>query len=128
MTKLNPDAIPHLARALIFRSIMGTHPPGAALRKLRNSVIISPVEKLMMDAGKDEANRLMSISQDDMPASPNDLSLLIDTIAMRYGMTSRAEAWRKIGINPNRGRAFFGRNAAAIDWPIWFAARAYALG
>ncbi|KEP68820.1 hypothetical protein DL1_08550 [Thioclava dalianensis] len=128
MHQLNEDAIPHLARAMIFRRSMADHAPGKHMIELRNQVIISPVEPNDMADAKSRARKIMSSRPSDMPADPDDLSLLIDTIAMRYGLTSRGEAWRKIGINPNRGRNLFSRGQNAIDWPIWFTARAYAMG
>lgn len=127
MTKLNDDAIPHLARAMIFRRQMKDSPPAMHMRELRNRIIIGPVSPDQIAVARNMAQALMTVRQGDMPADPDDLALLIDCIAMRYGMTSRADAWRKIGINPNRGRDLFARNSSAIDWPIWFTARAYAL-
>lgn len=79
-------------------------------------------------AAGEEAWRLKRITIADMPASPDDLSLLVDTIAMRWVYTSRAKAWLHIGINPNRGRSLLGQNSNAIDWPIWFTTRDAALG
>lgn len=121
-------AVNHLARALAYHRQRANVAPGAAQARLRNLIIIGPVAPDLMADAKAEAKRLMSMTQADMPASPDDLALLIDTIAMRYGKTSRAEAWRFIGIKPGRGRDLFARNANAIDWPIFYTARTYALG
>lgn len=123
----------HLARAMLYRKRMwaaGTA-PGRAQVALRDEIMAMSKEDLgqihMRDA-KAQAERLAKISIPDMPASVDDLALLIDTICMRHGYSARAEAWRHIGINPNRGRELLARNASAIDWPIWFTARAYAIG
>lgn len=123
------DPTEALARAMIYRSRMwldGTY-PGRGQSSLRQELMAMD----LTDAERDEATaartRLMSMRIEDMPATADDLALLIDTIAMRHGYTTRADAWRHIGINPNRGRDLLARNANAIDWPIWFTARSYAL-
>jgi hypothetical protein len=111
----------NLARALEYRARMHEVAAGAAQAKLRREIMEMP----MTHAGLDErvnaiALRLRAYTIADMPPPVDDLSLLIDVIAMRHGYTARAEAWRHIGINPDRGRGLLGRNAEAIDWPIWF--------
>lgn len=74
-----------------------------------------------------EAARILRIHIDDMPPATDDVALLLDAIAFRIGATTRADAWRSIGINPNRGRDLLARNAQAVDWPIWFTLRTAAL-
>jgi hypothetical protein len=69
----------------------------------------------------------MAVSIADMPADPDDVSLLLDVIGFRHGLTTRADCWRRIGINPERGRALLTRNKTALDWPIWRALVAEAL-
>lgn len=44
-----------------------------------------------------------------------------------YTQISRADAWRHIGITPDRGRSLQARNAHSLDWPIWFTLRHAAL-
>lgn len=121
-----------LARAMRYRRDMWAegNAPGSAQAALRNRIMAMPVEELGEDLMREaarEAGRLAELEPSDMPATVDDLALLIDTIAMRHGFTARADAWREIGINPNRGRDLLARNAKAIDWPIFFTALTYAV-
>ena len=118
-----------LGLAMTYRAAMVDTGPGAAQAALRKMIMQS---KAPPQPTADECDatfaRLMTYTIDTMPPPVDDLSLLIDAIAMRHGYTARAEAWRHIGINPNRGRSLLGQNAGAIDWPIWFCARQAAIG
>jgi hypothetical protein len=119
-----------LQRAMAYRAKMATIAPGAAQAALRKAIMRSDDTSGMPTryAAVEEATRLRRIHIPDMPPPVDDLSLLIDVIAMRHGYTARADAWRHIGINPNRGRSLLGQNAGAIDWPIWKTARDAAIG
>lgn len=127
---MTADYIDSLQRAMAYRARMGDTAPGAAQAALRKAIMQAddPFCMPTRHAAVDEWDRLRRIRIDGMPPPADDLSLLIDTIAMRHGYTSRADAWRHIGINPNRGRSLLGQNAQAIDWPIWFCAREAAIG
>lgn len=127
------DPLIHLARAMHYQSKMWADgaAPGkgqASLRQLTLEMTEGDIGQIAMKKAAATRDRLMSITIPDMPASSDDLALLIDTIAFRFGYFARADAWRHIGINPNRGRDLLGRGAGAIDWPIWFTARESGLG
>lgn len=118
-----PPHLLHLAQALTYRNFMGEIAPGAAQAKLRREIMAQGETSLGLPAPSVVASihvKLASHTIDDMPPAADDLSLLVDVIAMRQGFTSRADAWRSIGIHPDRGRDLLARNAKAIDWPIWF--------
>jgi hypothetical protein len=119
-----------LRLAMAYRAAMGDKGPGAAQAVLRKAIMQAKTPWTSPTADECDANfaRLMAYTIADMPPPVDDLSLLIDVIAMRHGYTARADAWRHIGINPNRGRSLLGQNAGAIDWPIWFCARQAAIG
>lgn len=114
------NTLHHIERALAYRARMASTAPGIHQIDLRRQIIVGPV------TGAHDAqatlDRLLSYRIEDMPAAADDLSLLIDIIAMRHRVTSRAKAWARIGIHPDRGRDLLARNAKAIDWPIWFTA------
>jgi hypothetical protein len=111
---------------------MGDAGPGAAQAGLRGRIMADHnplgIGKPTQMAVLEEYIRLMGLPIGAMPPPVEYLSLLIDVIAMRHGYTARADAWRHIGINPNRGRSLLGQNAQAIDWPIWKTARDAAIG
>lgn len=118
-----------LARALAYRAMRDGEAPGrgqAALRDriLDNTKILDVVPPRVEEAYR----RLMAVKITDMPPSTDDVSLLLDALAMRIGATKRADAWRAIGINPNRGRDLLARYAGSVDWPIWYTLRTAALG
>lgn len=124
---MNPG-LAAVARALAYRAIKDGEAPGrgqAALREriLGNTKVLDVVPPRVEEAYA----RLMAISIKDMPPSTDDVSLLLDALAMRIGATNRADAWRAVGINPNRGRDLLARNAEAVDWPIWWIMRSTAL-
>lgn len=125
-----PHGCRSLACAMAYRSRMGGTAPGAAQAALRRAILgsIGPLGTPTPEAIGAELRRLCAIGIPDMPVDADDLSLLIDTICMRRGYTSRADAWRHIGISPNTGRSLLGQNAQAINWPIWKTARDAAIG
>ena len=122
---LDPN-ITHLARALDYGARMHTAAPGTMQAALRSQILAA--EPIISDDVIRAWQRIMAYTPDSMPPPTDDLALLVDTIAMRHGLTSRADAWRKAGINPERGRGLLGRNAQAVDWPLWFTCRSYAIG
>lgn len=71
---------------------------------------------------------IMAYEPQEMPPVVDDIAFMIETIAFRYGQTSRADVWRLIGIKPERGRALLTRNHNAFDWPIFFTMREAAFG
>ncbi len=104
--------------------------PGAAQAALREAIMRTkdPAGFPSAKEGFEVWSRLWGYTIADMPPTADDMSLLIDTICMRNGFTARADAWRTIGIGPDRGRGLLARNVSAIDWPIWKTARDAALG
>ncbi len=125
---MNPG-LAALARALAYQALKDGEAPGRAQAALRerimgNAKILDVVPPRVEEAYR----RIMAITMDDMPPDTDDVALLLDTLAMRIGATTRADAWRFIGINPNRGRDLLARNAGAVDWPVWFTMRQAALG
>lgn len=116
----------HLARAIDYGARMSLAAPGQAQANLRAQILAA--DPAITDEVIRTWKRLTAYTPDDMPPSTDDLALLIDAIAMRHSLTSRADAWRKAGINPERGRGLLGRNAQAVDWPLFFTVRSYATG
>lgn len=114
--------------AIVFRTWRGSRPGGAAGVRARADIQRAATAVPPSERGAAEARRLMAVSIADMPADPDDVSLLLDVIGFRHGLTTRADCWRRIGINPERGRALLTRNKTALDWPIWRALVAEALG
>ncbi len=127
MTATSPMSA--LAEALIYRARMSDTPRGNAQAALRREIMQGDrsLHPSTLQEAKAAHARLMACRIEDMPPAVEDLSLLIDVIAMRHGCSARADAWRLVGINPNRGRSLLGQNAGAIDWPIWFTCRHAAL-
>lgn len=123
---IDPSDLEHLARAVAYRAAMATVAPGRAQVALRTSILAQP--PAITDDVAASYKRIMARGVEDMPPTADDLSLLIDTIAMRHGLHARADAWRIVGIGPDRGRDLLTRSAGAIDWPIWFVCRHAALG
>lgn len=121
----------HLARALVIRAIsqdQSEETVGAALAVLRGDTMIGahddhPAAR-HADGIRDE---IMAVTIADMPPSSDLVAILLETLSQRLGGVSRADAWRAIGVNPNRGRGLLGRNAQAVDWPIWYTLRETAL-
>ena len=126
-------AIHHVARALIYGQREDSATPGAGKASLRREIMVQ--QPGVFGLGFPPADmidktiaRIMAAGIEDMPPDTSDVILLLDTIAFRHGYTSRADAWRHIGITPNRGRDLQARNAHSLDWPIWFTLRHAALG
>ncbi len=119
----------HLGRALFVRSMAADETMnGAALAVIRADAAIGAHDERIDGAiTRATLTRLLSIGVDDMPASPVDVAILLETLSQRLAGVSRAMVWRAIGVNPNRGRDLLARNAAALDWPIFFTLRHAAL-
>lgn len=118
-----------LARALAYQALKDGEAPGRAQAALRERILGNTRILDVVPPRVEEAHRrLMAVMQDDMPPGTDDVALLLDTLAMRIGATSRADAWRHIGINPHRGRDLLARRADAVDWPVWYTMRQAALG
>jgi hypothetical protein len=120
---MDDEAIEYLARAIAYRVDKDLVAAGAAQGALRRDIMARPPTEHEVSAARHHFHRLMNKRIEDMPPGPDDLSLLVDTICMRRGFTARADAWRSIGISPDRGRELLARNKHAIDWPIWKTAR-----
>jgi hypothetical protein len=121
-------ALTNLARARMYQMDKDLVAPGRAQAALRQDILSAPPRPDLEPEVMATYRRLLDVGVDDMPASADDLALLIDTICMRHHLVARADAWRKIGVLPQTGRHILGRNAHAITWPVWFAARYEALG
>lgn len=121
----------HLARALVVRAIAGDRDDdlvGAGLSVLRADVMVGVHDdRLDLDAARIIHDEIMTVTGDDMPPSTDLVAILLETLSQRLGGVSRADCWRSIGVNPNRGRGLLGRNAHALDWPIWYTLREAAL-
>lgn len=121
----------HLARALIIRALSKDQPEdtiGAALAVLRADAMTGAHDDHPAARGAETVLAdIMALTPDDMPPPTDLVSILLETLSQRLGGVSRADAWRSIGINPNRGRGLLGRNAEAIDWPIWYTLREAAI-
>lgn len=122
--------IHHVARALIYGQREDSATPGAGKATLRREIMAHPHPlSVIATLGASQAIvRLEAAGIEDMPPDTSDVILLLDTIAFRHGYVSRADAWRHIGITPDRGRSLQARNAHSLDWPIWFTLRHAALG
>ena len=120
------EGMEHIARAMAYRALAHTRAPGRAQAELRRTIML--MEPAITDEVVKAWKRITRRTMDDMPPGSDDVSLLIDAIAMRHGMTDRASAWRACGINPDRGRDLLARSAQAVDWPLWFTIRHTALG
>jgi hypothetical protein len=122
-----------LAQALIIHALRGGHGSeaamnGAALAALRSDVLIGAHADNPAAAEEDDIHdRIMAIGIQDMPPPTDLVALLLDALSQRLDGCSRAEAWRSIGINPNRGRDLIARNSHALDWPVWKTLRDAAL-
>lgn len=121
------DATRALARALAFRAGQPDTPAGTATAHLRRRLMgHAPPPAAAAEAIR-LTTRLMAIPMSGMPPATDDVSLLLDALVFRLGATSRADAWRSIGINPDTGRGLLARNANAVTWPIWKTLRDAAL-
>jgi hypothetical protein len=130
----------HLSRALAIRAISrGSDETmnGAALAVVRGAALaVVRADALIGEYDREPAthfaretyDRLMATTPAEMPADPDDIAILLETLSQRLGGVSRAMAWRAIGVNPGRGRDLLARNAAALGWPIFFTLRSAALG
>lgn len=112
-----------LHMAMRFRTERKNTAPGRALADLRKRIAEETDTQGMPAARLDlvgrEARRLMSIAIGDMPPSGDDIALMVDAIAFSIGETSRAAAWRAIGIKPRQGDDLISRHRERVDWPIW---------
>lgn len=121
-----------LHMALRFRAERGETPAGNAMASLRVRIAsetdVQPLPEARLVLIQREADRLLRLNLDDMPPSADDVALLVDTLVFALGETSRAAAWRHIGIKPQSGADLIGRNRASVNWPIWFTLRHAALG
>ena len=126
---MNPIANLHMA--MRFQAERGDTPAGRATADLRMRLATdtdgwrATAERAHLVQA--EAARLMALTRDDMPPTSDDLALLIDTLAFRLGATSRAKAWRSIGIKPRQGDDLMKRGIQHVSWPIWFTLRHAAL-
>lgn len=122
----------HLSRALAIRALSpgsGETMNGAALAVVRADALVGEYDREPATKFAPETyDRLMATTTAEMPADPDDVALLLETLSQRLGGVSRAMAWRAIGVNPNRGRDLLARNASALDWPVFFTLRATAIG
>lgn len=121
----------NLSRALAIRAISNDGDEtmnGAALAVLRADALIGAHDDHPAAREAQAArDRLMALTPAEMPADPDMVGLLLETLSQRLGGVSRADCWRHIGVNPNRGRDLLTRNANALDWPIFFTLRSAAL-
>lgn len=121
-------SLTNLHMAMRFKAERGDTPPGRAIADLRLRLMddsMTPSRRALVLA---EAKRLMAIGIGDMPPTTDDLALLIDALAFAIGATSRADAWRSVGIKPRQGDEYMRRLIHTVNWPIWFAIRHGALG
>jgi len=115
--------IDNMVRAIAFRELKPGVQFGAAQLAVRKSVADTDMAALRAHYGDEAdqtARRLKNMLPSDIPPPTDDLALLIDAVAFRNNLTSRADVWRLIGVTPNTGRGYFGRNSQAVTWPIWF--------
>lgn len=83
---------------------------------------VDPSDELSVAAGF-FASRMNAMTKDDMPPDQEDIRILLDALSLKICGTSRADAWRHIGISPNQGRGLLGRNHSQFNWPIFFTLR-----
>ncbi|PNW62798.1 UNVERIFIED_CONTAM: hypothetical protein BEN50_25055 [Euhalothece sp. KZN 001] len=105
---------------------------GRALAILRRKILLEEIDG-RVPAGPhmrawDALDRLRGYRVEDMPPPVADLELLIDALAFRGGLTSRAAAWRSIGVPANTGKAYLAHRHSNLTWPVWFTLRETALG
>lgn len=122
-------------RAWMLRRLLETEPgvTGAAQNMARAEIAAVPSDVVRRSISVRSVDpvavvsRLMAVTIEDMPPAIDDLAMLLDIAAFRRGIVSRAEVWRRCGIKPARGKDLLARNASAIDWPIWYTVRQFAL-
>ncbi len=113
----------NMIRAIAFRELKPDNAFGAAHLAARRSIEGADIDALTAHyaaEARETIARFQNLEPGDMPPDTDDLALLVDVVAFRHGLTSRAEVWRTIGVTPNTGRGYFGRNRGAVTWPIWF--------
>lgn len=74
------------------------------------------------------ADQLLSMTYevgDDLDV--DNLRLLVDTVAVLYNGSSRADGWRLLGIAPSIGRRIL-NGSLPLAWPVFFTAYRYGLG
>jgi hypothetical protein len=127
------DITHHLARAIQVRALSrdGDHDAvGHVLATLRGDVKLGVHDEVIDHGAAAVAYRdIMRLSRHDMPPPTDLVRTLIETVIIRDDIlpSTASQVWQEIGINPNRGRGLMGRNAGALDWPIWFTLRELAL-
>jgi len=116
----------NLSRAMKFAIKRESTAPGTAQAKLRRDLAETPIPDEHQNGYSPTGimfDRIMGIGIDEMPPEVDLVALVLDTLVFRLGSTNRADAWRRIGVNPNRGRDLLARNHNAFDWPLWFTLR-----
>lgn len=114
------ESMEHLARAQAYRVLSRDTAPGHAQAELRRVILASPAA--ITDETVAAWHRIRAVTVDTMPPDTDDLSLMLDAVAMRHGFTDRASAWRACGIHPDKGREYLSaRGRHAVTWPIWIA-------
>jgi hypothetical protein len=123
-------ALTYLRHALAVRALSrdGEDIYGSALTVIRADAADGVHDDVI---GEREArgvyDEIMAVGVADMPPPTDLVAILLETLGQRLGGASHGMAWQHIGINPNRGRGLLGRNAHAVDWPIWYTLREAAL-
>ena len=111
-------AMDHIARAQAYRALSRDTAPGHAQATLRTVILNSAAA--ITDDTLTAWHRIRAVTEAHMPPDPDDLSLMLDAVAMRCGYTSRSAAWHRCGIHPDKGREYLSaRGRHAVTWPIW---------
>lgn len=121
-----------LGQALVIREIAGHGDEreinGAALAVLRANISLGDHQDHPAAAEAETIRRrIMAYDVEDMPAPPDMVALLAETLSQRLGGVGTARAWRSIGVKPDAGRGY-SAGRSRVTWPIWFTLRHAALG
>jgi hypothetical protein len=125
------DPLAATCRALDYRQTIAAEglDRGVALTQLRTHIAGQPPPADLLPAARATIATLMAYTVADMPPLTEDVSLLIDIAAFRWGLTTRGEVWRRIGIKPDTGRGLLSPlGEQAVTWPMFFTLRTLALG